>query len=109
MITSERIFLPDQDEAVELEVGSPIYRLLTHLRDEAHRFAIKQHRKRRKKIRHRSRLEEVSGIGPKLRTHLYEIFTDLETMKEASLSDLERVKGLRSEVAKNLLEFLKTL
>ena len=107
--SSERIFLPDQDEAVELEIGSPIYRLLTHLRDEAHRFAIKQHRKRRKTIRHRSRLEEVSGIGPKLRTHLYEIFTDLETMKKASLSDLEKVKGLRSEVAKNLLEFLKTL
>jgi len=48
--SDERVFLSPEEEAVPLEKGTALYRLLTHLRDEAHRFAISHHRTRRRRL-----------------------------------------------------------
>jgi excinuclease ABC subunit C len=95
----ERVFFPDQELPIPLSPGTPEYRLLTQIRDEAHRFAITHHRKRRAKISHGSDLEDVPGIGPALRKQLLETFGGLDGLKKASLADLKAIKGLRESAA----------
>jgi len=95
----ERVFFPDRELAEPLSPGTPEYRLLCQIRDEAHRFAITHHRKRRAKLAHGSDLEDVPGIGPTMRKKLLETFGGLEGLKRASLEDLLKIKGLRDAAA----------
>ena len=104
----ERIFKPGMKQAIPLERGSSVFRLMTHLRDEAHRFAITQHRRRRSSLTQSSSLEQVKGIGPTLRKRLFDTFSDLEGIQNASLEQLLGVKGLTAKIAKDLYEFLRS-
>jgi excinuclease ABC subunit C len=98
----ERIFMLGQKTPVDLKVGSNSYRLFTQIRDEAHRFAISHHRKRRSKVRHSSVLDSISGIGPVIKRRLFEEFGSLEQMRDSTLERLLKVKGLSSEKALGL-------
>jgi excinuclease ABC subunit C len=60
----EHIFLPEQDEPVVLLPSSPVLQLIQRIRDEAHRFAIFAHRRRRDRQISSSALDAVPGIGP---------------------------------------------
>jgi excinuclease ABC subunit C len=91
-----------QKTPVDLKVGSNSYRLFTQIRDEAHRFAISHHRKRRSKVRHSSVLDSISGIGPVIKRRLFEEFGSLEQMRDSTLERLLKVKGLSSEKALGL-------
>lgn len=105
--TDERIFLPGADEPIPLPVGSPEHRLLTHLRDEAHRFAITFHRKKRDKASLGSALDSLAGIGPALRKRLFEAFGDIPGMRRASLDQLRAVKGMTQATAVRLHAWLQ--
>lgn len=79
-------------------------RLLKHLRDEAHRFAVSYHRNlSRKKMSH-SGLEEIAGIGKERALRLIEKFGSLEGIKGANLEEIEGVPGLTREVALRVYE-----
>jgi excinuclease ABC subunit C len=105
--TFERIFFPDRESPISLAPGTPEYRLFTQIRDEAHRFAISHHRKKRAKISIGSDLDAIPGIGPKLRVKLLETFGSLENLKKASLDELVNIKGLRESSAIALHSFLQ--
>lgn len=107
--SAERVFLEDRLDPIPLEVGSPTFRVLTHLRDEAHRFAIGFHRKRRDKKLLTSGLSTVPGIGPALRKRTMELFGDLDGMKRASLDELRAVKGMKEATAVALHSYLRSL
>lgn len=104
--TAERIFFPDRQHPVALKVGSPSYRLLTQLRDEAHRFAITHHRKKRSQIRHTSLLEKIEGIGPVLRKRLFDRFHSLETIAGASIESIADIPGITEDKALDIKNFL---
>lgn len=104
--TFERIFFPGRETPVSLAPGTPEYRLFTQIRDEAHRFAISHHRKRRAKISIGSDLVDIPGIGPKMRRKLLEIFGSPDNIRKASLDELRKVKGLRESSAIALHSFL---
>ncbi len=104
----ERVFKSDGSAAIALPVGSPEFRLLTQLRDEAHRFAISHHRSARTKQALRSELDDVAGIGPKLRTRLLQRFESVEKMAQVSLERLLEVPGLKESVAVALHSFLQS-
>jgi excinuclease ABC subunit C len=106
--TFERIFFPDRESPISLAPGSPEYRLFTQIRDEAHRFAISHHRKKRAKISAGSDLDAIPGIGPKLRAKLLETFGSLDKLRLASLDELRKVKGLRESSAIALHSFLNS-
>ncbi len=95
----ERVFFSNRELPEPLSPGTPEYRLLTQIRDEAHRFAITHHRKRRAKLSHGSELEDVPGIGPTLRKKLLEHFGGLDGLRRATLDDLRQIKGLRDAAA----------
>jgi excinuclease ABC subunit C len=102
----ERVFFPDQELPTPLSPGTPEFRLLTQIRDEAHRFAITHHRKRRAKISHGSALEDIPGIGPTIRKKLLETFGGLDGLRAAPLDKLREVKGLRDSAAVALYSYL---
>jgi excinuclease ABC subunit C len=100
--SKERLVLPDRDESIELEEGSPVFRLVTRIRDEAHRFAITYHRKKRQKIAHASILDDIPGVGPTLKNRLLQEFGSFEALKSSSLERLLHVKGVSEKVAINI-------
>jgi len=95
----ERVFLPDQPEAIPLPPDSPATHLLQRIRDEAHRFAITYHRTLRKKTGFASTLDYMSGVGPVRKRSLLKYFGSLERMKEATLGELQKAPGISLKVA----------
>ena len=102
----ELVFLPDQEEPLRLSQTSSALRLLVHVRDEAHRFAVGYHRKLRQRSSMASQLDEIPGIGPRRRRALLKAFGSVEAIKEASVDDLAAVPGMNRSVAKTLKEML---
>jgi excinuclease ABC subunit C len=93
-MTEEQIFLPNQKNPVIFKKNSPVLFLLQKIRDEAHRFAITFHRKRRSKQTVRSALDDIPGIGPAKRKALLTHFGSLKKIELATLEELQQVKGI---------------
>lgn len=102
----EEIYLPDSPQPLRLPEDSKALHLLQRIRNEAHRFAITQHRGRREKAAFMSALEQVEGIGKKRRKMLLDVFGSLEELKKASPDKIARLAGVPLKVAERLLEVL---
>lgn len=108
-LTSEQVFIPNIKDPIRLKRNSRVLFLLQQIRDEAHRFAIEFHRKRRNKQTLKSGLEEISGIGPAKRRLLLKTFGSFKGVKEATREQLEQVKGLSKANVESLLSALKDI
>jgi len=95
----EEIYLPGRSDPVLLPPRSPGLFLMQRVRDEAHRFAIRHHRSRRRKAGLASRLESIPGVGPARRKALLKTFGSIEAIRAASLEELEAVPRLPRSVA----------
>lgn len=92
--SEERIFLPNRKNPVVLRPGDPALALLVRVRDEAHRFGVKSHRRRRDKgSLEGSPLQALEGIGPKTKERLLKRFGTLDAIREAT-DDALRAAGL---------------
>ena len=91
---------------VSLPPQSDAFHLLQHIRDEAHRFAITGHRQRRKKLRARSELDEVPGVGPKRRRGLLTHFGGLAALKGASVEEIAKAPGISRRLAEDVFGVL---
>ena len=72
---------------------SELFRVLTQLQDEVHRFAIEFHRNKRSKHALHSELDDIKGIGPKTRDELLNALKSVKKIKEAKEDDLAEVIG----------------
>lgn len=102
----EWLFLPGRSEPVVLAQGSRGLALVTHLRDEAHRFAITYHRKLRARASKRSPLDEAPGVGPAKKTRLMAHFRSLRRLMAASPEEIAAVEGFGPSSAAALHRFL---
>lgn len=93
-------------EPLHLLPGSPALFLVQRVRDEAHRFAITRHRARRRKAGLKSRLDAVTGLGPKRKRVLLLAFGSVGGIREASLEELVAVPGVTRAVAAAIKELL---
>jgi excinuclease ABC subunit C len=100
----ETLFLPDR-EAIKLEPRDPVLYFIQRLRDEAHRFVIGSHRKRRTKDIREAGLQEIPGIGPSRKRALLHHFGTLKEIERASIADLGKVPGVSAESARKIFEF----
>ena len=90
--TSELLYgFPPQ--TIGLKQNSPLFRLLTQIQDEVHRFAITFHRDKRSKRQVASALDEIKGIGEKTKNALLKEFKSVKRIKEASAEDIVKVIG----------------
>ena len=101
--TNELLFgFPPQ--TIAMKTDSPLFRLLTQIQDEVHRYAITFHRDKRSKHQIASILDNVPGIGPKTKTLLLNRFHSVKRIREAEEDELAAVIGVSK--AKVLKEFL---
>jgi len=103
----ERLFLPGKRAPLILPVDAPARLLLQHVRDEAHRFAITGHRKKRSAARIHSRLEDVPGIGSKKRHALLRYFGGMRPITHATIDELLKVDGINQQLAKRIAEYFQ--
>jgi excinuclease ABC subunit C len=102
----ERLFVHGSDAAIAPGPDSPALRVIQRIRDEAHRFAITGHRKRRARRHNESVLETVPGLGPAKRRALLRHFGGMQGLMRAGLGDLEAVSGIGTTLARNLYDHL---
>ena len=89
----EELHSPDRPEPLRLDRRNAGLKLLQEIRDEAHRFALSRHRRRRSARSLRGALDGIKGVGPKRRKRLLQQFGSLAGVKEASAEDLKRLLG----------------
>lgn len=102
----EELFVPDRERSIVLPRRSQGLYLLQRIRDEAHRFAITQHRKRRLKRGLASQLDSIPGIGPARRRALLSAFGSVKAIREASEEELAVVPGIGPELAATIKSLL---
>jgi excinuclease ABC subunit C len=98
----EQLFLLDQSTPLILPADSAALHLVQQIRDEAHRFAITGHRQQRGKLKTRSVLEDISGIGPKRRARLLQQFGGLQGLSRAGIEDIRTVEGISEKLAQEI-------
>jgi len=104
---NEELFIPNQSQPIMLPNGSQGLFLIQRIRDEAHRFAITSHRKRRTKSGLASRLDTIAGVGPARRKALLGKFGSIQNIQTASIDELVSIPGISESLAhqiKNQLE-----
>ena len=95
---AKQVFIPSNTE---------VFKLITRIQDEAHRFAITYHRSLRGKKITKSILDEIPGIGAVRKSSLLKHFKNIEQIKTASIEDLISVDGINIKVAENIINYFK--
>ncbi|SFR84096.1 excinuclease ABC subunit UvrC [Anaeromicropila populeti] len=92
---------------VELSIteNSEVFRLITRIQDETHRFAIEYHRSLRGKAQVKSVLDEIEGVGEVRRKALLRYFKSVEKIREATVSELAEVPSMNEQVAQKVYQF----
>ena len=80
-------------QTIALPPESELFKVLTQIQDEVHRYAITFHRDKRSKHALHSELDDIKGIGPKAKEALLNKFKSMKKIKEASLEELAEVLG----------------
>ena len=78
---------------IGLKTDSELFRVLTLLQDEVHRFAITFHQEKRSKHQLHSELDDIKGIGPKTKNELLKHFKSVKRIREAELNDITNIIG----------------
>ena len=102
----DKIFLPNRANPVQFGRDSDLLLFLQHIRDEAHRFAIDYHRRRRKKNTLQSALDSIPGVGPRRKEQLLRRFKSVKKIREASAEDLSQLPGISTDLAEKILRLL---
>jgi excinuclease ABC subunit C len=102
----ETLYIGSKEDEVVLPPDSAALHLIQHIRDEAHRFAVKSHRRRRDKKRRHSVLEDIPGIGPNRRKELLTAFGGYQELLSASQEDISKVKGISAKKAEEIYLYL---
>ncbi len=103
----EEVFVPGRSDPILLPPDSPALLLLQRVRDEAHRFALKHHRRRRAKASGTNSLfERLPGVGPARKELLLQHFGSPAGVLAATADELESVPGLPLKTAREIHAFL---
>src|SRR5262249_56396987 len=96
----EEVWLPGEDSPVIMPRSSEGLYLLQRVRDEAHRFAITYHRKKRAAALTTSHLDDLPGLGPARRATLLRHFRSVRKLSRASAAAVARRPGVGRGVAR---------
>ena len=104
--SQERFFRPGSVSPILFPPGSAALHMLQRLRDEAHRFAITYHRQKRKARLLTSQLEQIPGVGPKIRFGLLRHFGSLRQLRAATVEELAAAPGIGAKSAQRIYDGL---
>ena len=100
----ESLIFADTGKVVYLSENSLALHLIQQIRNEAHRFAITGHRKRRSRNKTTSPLEHIAGVGPKRRQNLLKHFGGMRGINRAGVEELAKVPGISRGLAQAVYE-----
>jgi len=103
----ELIYTPGSKEHIRLPRNSPALKLIQRLRNEAHRFAIRFHRRSRDKELKKSLLDEIPGIGEARKLSLLKELGSVRKVQEASIDEIASVPGIGRTLAEKIYEYLR--
>lgn len=92
----EEVFLPGKQDPVMIPKTSPALKLLQRVRDEAHRFAISFHKRKRSKRTIQTELTNIKGVGDKTAAELIREFGSVRNVASAELAELQTVTGTKT-------------
>lgn len=99
--------LADAKQNYEINNRTALFRFLTEIQDEVHRFAITYHRKSREKRMLKSDLDNIKGIGVKRKSALLRKFGDIEKIKKASFDELINTDTMDTKAARSIIDYFK--
>lgn len=94
------------EERREYNISENLFLFITKFQDEVHNTAIEYHRKLREKDISKSELDDIPRIGKKKKELLLKEFKTIESIREADVNDLLKVKGITFDIAKKIKEKL---
>ncbi|WP_321429391.1 excinuclease ABC subunit UvrC [uncultured Methanolobus sp.] len=94
------------EEVIILPHSSPALKLLMHIRDEAHRFAVSSHRRRRSASLTHSELDSIPGVGSSRKKTLLENFDSIDKIRISSVEELSSLDGISENLARKILGHL---
>jgi len=100
--TQDKIYKPGQANPVNFGREGDLILLLERIRDEAHRFAISFHRKRRIKTLMHSSLDSIQGVGEKRKLILLKHFKSIKKIRAATLEELSALPGISYNIAEKI-------
>ncbi len=100
----EKFFMPGR-EMFQLPINDPVLHYLQRLRDEAHRFAIGAHRKKRSRDISKSPLDDIPGVGGKRKKALLTHFGSARSVRGAAVEDLMKVDGVSRGLAQAIYDY----
>ncbi|HIJ74802.1 MAG TPA: excinuclease ABC subunit UvrC [Candidatus Hydrogenedentes bacterium] len=101
----ERFFIPGRANPIILVQSKPVVHLIARIRDEAHRFAVAYHRKRRAKATVRTALTDIPGIGPRRARMLLNKFGSIARIADVSEEAIAILPGFTGELAREVRAF----
>ena len=101
----EELYFPGDSAPLYLDKRSSTLKVIQNMRNEAHRFSLSHHRKKRSKSALTSELDGISGVGPASREKLLMEFKSVAGVKKATREEL--LKVVNSRVASSILEYFK--
>lgn len=94
-----------KDKELPVDKYSELFKLITRIQDEAHRFAIEYHRSLRSGTQVKSVLDEIPGIGPARRKALMRYFGDIEKIRNANVDELEKADSMNTKAAEAVFNY----
>ena len=104
----DKVFKPRRTNPIMFGKDADLLLFLQRIRDEAHRFAITFHRKRRIKTSLQSELDAIPGIGKKRKTILLKHFKSIKRIREANIEELKSLPGINRPAAEALQRYLNS-
>lgn len=93
------------NEELPIDKSSELFKLITRIQDETHRFAIEYHRNLRQKNQVHSILDDINNIGPKRRRALMKYFQSLEAIQAAEIEEIMKVPAMNRQSAEEVYDF----
>jgi len=91
----EEVYLQSREEPIRAPRNSPALQLIQRIRDEAHRFAVTHHRRRRKRRTLKTELTDIAGVGPVIARRLLTALGSVEGVRRAAPARLREVAGAK--------------
>jgi excinuclease ABC subunit C len=105
--TQDKIYKPGQANPLNWGREGDLVLFLERIRDEAHRFAISFHRKRRRKTLMQSSLDSIAGVGEKRKKMLLKHFKSIKKIRAATLEELSALPGISYKIAEEIKNSLE--
>lgn len=99
-----RAIVTAQGEEIAISMHKGVFGFITSIQDEVHRFSIQYQRQSQKKKSYASSLTQIAGVGPATAKALLNHFRSVGAVRQATIKELQQVKGLSKKVAQNIWE-----